>query len=263
MTDSTSRPPRGWYPDPGGTPAWRWWDGSAWSETTHPFRPRSETLTGDAVAREHVAGTRLRSVGIIILGIALLLGIVLRVSDVAWMAATWHWLAHAYDLAKSGASSTSLPPAPGRATGSSSLSTFVQLPLEIVALVLVLTFQHRAAGVAKSLGLRTRLSPTWGVVSWFIPVANLFLPLIAWLDLLPTRSRGRGTLAVAWALFLVSELLTIGVFAVASNSTWLVGLISGAQAIGFLIGLVLIRQVIVAVLDEHEIGASSLDLPRT
>lgn len=197
------------------------------------------------------------------MGAALLLGIVLRVSDVAWLAATWHWISHAYDLARSGASSSSLPPAPARATWSSSLSTFVELPLEIVALVLVLTFQHRAAGVAKALGLRTRLSPTWGVISWFIPLANLFLPLIAWFDLLPTRARGRGTLAVAWALFLVSELLTIGVFAVANTSTWWVGLISAAQAIGFLVGLVLIRQVIVAVVDEHEIGASSLDLPRT
>jgi hypothetical protein len=197
-----------------------------------------------------------------VLGLALFLGIVVRVSDVAWMAATWHWLGHAYDQAKSGASSSSLPAAPARSSWSSALSTFIELPLEIVALVVILTFQHRAAGVAKSLGLRTRLSPTWGVIVWFIPLANLFLPLMAWFDLLPTRARGRAALGTAWTLILVSELLTILAFALAGHSAWWVGLISGAQAIGFLAGLVLIRQGVEAVITEHGRGAASLDLSR-
>ena len=34
-TSGWSLPPPGWYPDPSGQPAWRWWDGAAWA----PVRP--------------------------------------------------------------------------------------------------------------------------------------------------------------------------------------------------------------------------------
>jgi hypothetical protein len=38
-------PPPGWYPDPNGTPNWRYWDGTAWSEQTKSyFRSIRETL---------------------------------------------------------------------------------------------------------------------------------------------------------------------------------------------------------------------------
>ena len=36
MTDSTA-PEAGWYPDPSGSPALRWWDGERWSDATHPL----------------------------------------------------------------------------------------------------------------------------------------------------------------------------------------------------------------------------------
>jgi Protein of unknown function (DUF2510) len=29
-------PPPGWFPDPGGTPQWRWWDGSTWTAEVRP-----------------------------------------------------------------------------------------------------------------------------------------------------------------------------------------------------------------------------------
>ena len=33
---SSSGPPPGWYNDPGGVPALRWWDGSQWTQHTRP-----------------------------------------------------------------------------------------------------------------------------------------------------------------------------------------------------------------------------------
>ena len=37
MTDETSTPPAGWYPDPAGSAGWRVWTGSDWSSMTRPF----------------------------------------------------------------------------------------------------------------------------------------------------------------------------------------------------------------------------------
>ena len=41
MTEPTpsSLPPSGWYPDPSGAEALRWWNGVTWSDTTHPLSP--------------------------------------------------------------------------------------------------------------------------------------------------------------------------------------------------------------------------------
>jgi hypothetical protein len=33
--DEPGLPPAGWYPDPAGAAAWRWWDGRSWTWHTH------------------------------------------------------------------------------------------------------------------------------------------------------------------------------------------------------------------------------------
>lgn len=38
MSDETL-PAAGWYPDPTGAPALRWWNGVTWSDVTHPLEP--------------------------------------------------------------------------------------------------------------------------------------------------------------------------------------------------------------------------------
>ena len=59
MTDATSHPTPGggpapapgWYPDPAGAPAERWWDGSAWDTRTRPVSALARPLTRPTVIR--------------------------------------------------------------------------------------------------------------------------------------------------------------------------------------------------------------------
>lgn len=47
MTDATSTAPEaGWYPDPSGAPALRWWDGERWTDSTHPLPDPTGTPAG-------------------------------------------------------------------------------------------------------------------------------------------------------------------------------------------------------------------------
>lgn len=79
MTSSTSTIPPGWYADPDGKPAQRFWDGTAWTEQSRPMLPSlvSAPVTNGAQARPGAPlngmGTAALTLGII----GLLLGGVL------------------------------------------------------------------------------------------------------------------------------------------------------------------------------------------
>ena len=249
-------PPRGGYPDPGATSAWRWWDGARWGDELHPYLPVAPPVSGDALSREQAAGERMIRIGLALFALSAALGIFIRITDTAYLSAVWHWLGHVYSLARKGQSSP-MPTAPQRSSWSAVVSTFVILPLEIVALVMVLTFQHRAATIAKALGIKARLSPTFGVVGWFIPVANVVLPLLAWLDLLPRRHPRRLAIWLAWALLVTSTLTTIGIYAAATRSTLLVGLLSALQALGYAGAIACAHLATEAIMDEHADAAAS------
>ncbi|MGN6475255.1 MAG: DUF2510 domain-containing protein [Mycobacteriales bacterium] len=52
-------PAPGWYPDPGGTSAYRWWDGQAWTTATHPGSAATTTTqqaTGVPIPDQAAAG---------------------------------------------------------------------------------------------------------------------------------------------------------------------------------------------------------------
>jgi hypothetical protein len=51
VTDATSTAPEaGWYPDPSGSPALRWWDGERWTDSTHPLPDPAGAPVGPATA---------------------------------------------------------------------------------------------------------------------------------------------------------------------------------------------------------------------
>ena len=58
MTDPSSLPPPGWYPDPAGAPVLRWWNGGTWTDDTRAIASPSDPGVGPSPT-----GQRLRPVG--------------------------------------------------------------------------------------------------------------------------------------------------------------------------------------------------------
>jgi hypothetical protein len=61
----------------------------------------------------------------------------------------------------------------------------VSIAAIVTAFVLQLRWQGMSAAFSRDLGLTARFSPTIGIVWWFVPFANLWLPWMAMLDMLP------------------------------------------------------------------------------
>jgi hypothetical protein len=65
---STSPAPAGWYPDPSGAAALRWWDGSAWTAEEHPVttggHPRWRRIVAVVLVIALVAATTAAAVAV-------------------------------------------------------------------------------------------------------------------------------------------------------------------------------------------------------
>jgi hypothetical protein len=242
--DRPSTPPAGWYPDPGGTAAWRWWDGATWTETLQPFQPATPPPARD----EAVAARRLTRFGLGILGVAIGLSTVLRVLDPT-TAATWHVIAHAMVRALHGQRTTSLTmPSPPTAIADLSL---VVLPCQIVGMIEVLRFQHRSATAARALSIPSTLTPTMGVVGWFIPGANVVLPLLAWWGLVPTGHPLRRRMLLLWVLAVLCVAGNLAMYPIAAASSLLLGVTGAAVLVCLAVALRIAPGIIEGVVAEH------------
>jgi hypothetical protein len=193
--------------------------------------------------------------GIVALGVAFVLGAIIHAFETSYYVALWHWFHRTWDVATQGLPRSEIPQQPTSPAGWTLLSTLVVLPLEIVGIVLVLVFQHRAATTAKALGLPQHLSPTFGVIGWFIPFAALVLPWIAWRDLLPRTHPDRSKMSLIWCLYLAASFLTIIATVLSITSAFLAGLCLVASVALMLLALRLSPSIISAVLEAHQAGA--------
>ena len=250
MDEQPTLAPRGWYPDPGGTPAWRWWDGARWTDDVHPYGPSTRIVPDAQLEAEALAARRLVRVGVPLVFIAIALGAVLHVFEVSYLSASWHWFSSAMSRASHGGTTT-LPTPPAQPSVVSTLTSLIILPGEVVALVLILIFQHRAATVAKALALDATLSPTFGVVGWFIPGADLVLPLLAFWGLLPKDHPSRRLMSICWIGYLVSGLATVLAFPLAATSSTAVGLCSAVSVVAIGISVRVAPAIIEAVIETH------------
>jgi hypothetical protein len=216
--------PPGWYPDPWGAAAWRWWDGSGWTAyASSPPAPTPSTGQGpagaypysgyspvgppppsvhDRFAAEQRAvpwGKLAFSGYLLIVGLGLL---------TAWQEGSW--LRHVFHIVRT---QTTFGPGYTDFHQSAALTAtiWVTIAAEAAVYVALLIWQYRAAKTAQLLRLPASLSPGLGVGGWFIPVVNFWFPYQAIRDCLPPGDDGRRVVFRMWMSFiavLASDIIT-------------------------------------------------------
>ena len=213
------------------------------------------TSTAPLLARETESAARLVPWGMLAIAAALVLGTIVHALETSYYVSLWHWFPKAWHAVENRVPSSNVPQPPTQPAGLQALSVLVVLPLEVVGMVFVLAFQHRAATTAKAIGLPQRLSPTFGVIGWFIPFAGLVLPWIVWRDLLPRTHPDRSKMSAIWALFLGYGLFSLLAIVVSISSITIAALCLIASVASGLLALRLSPSVISVVLEAHQTGA--------
>ncbi len=241
--------PPGWYPDPSGEKAWRWWDGLAWTAyASDPTLPTSPGYPGYPVnqypASQYPAGPYHPGYGpawiaapsahdrfdyemkAVVWGKLAFFGFVLLVAVAlasAWGEGTWF---------RRVIDQINTDTATGAATSNIDIQSGKLIYLSWGALLVdagvytaLLIWQYRAAKTAQLLQLPAKLSPGLGVGGWLIPVVNFWFPYQAIRDCLPPGHPGRKVVVTLWSFYiamLVAQLVTVGL-ALAGSPAGFVG----------------------------------------
>ncbi len=219
---ATGAPP-GWYPDPAGMKAWRWWDGTTWTvwasdpvppgPTGVPFRPTAFPLppvpaalpitsVGDWLASEERVAPWARR-AFFYYPVVVVAGLVVAWAEGSILRQTLHMLR------------VDMQPGVTRIQTDTSrlnllnLLSLVDLVVSAPFFVLVLVWQYHAARTAQLLGLPASRSPGLGVGSWFIPVVNFWFPYQSIRDCLPPGDQGRSAVARLWAWYVSTLVLLV------------------------------------------------------
>jgi Domain of unknown function (DUF4328)/Protein of unknown function (DUF2510) len=216
-------PPPGWYPDPAGLKAWRWWDGYSWTQfASDPSGPPGPStapgpgFTGapvaggvtpggimvpsvhDRFAAEMKAGPWAKRVLVGYLAV-IVVAILVAWADSSKFRAIFHAL---QVQVRTGVVQNETDQA-----GDVNLYSFGLLALEAPFYVLLLMWQFQAARTAQLLFLPARRSPGLGVGSWFIPVVAIWFPYQAIRDCLPPGDPGRSAVARMWGLWIATTVM--------------------------------------------------------
>jgi hypothetical protein len=201
-------PPAGWYADPSGQPAWRWWAGDQWSGHLAPMAlPYPSGGGSERQVAAFLQTKQARLDGFIAVAVWIwvavgIAGVLLNWANADYYRALWHWW-HASLHARSVG-----VPAPAQPRPPLSMSLFSLVSLGLLAVeVFFFIWQYRAATVARSLRYSALHSPGWGVGCWFVPVVNLWMPYQAIRDCLPSGHARRRQVLYTWLLFLLTGFL--------------------------------------------------------
>jgi hypothetical protein len=248
-------PPPGWYPDPAGEKAWRWWDGYQWTGyASDPSAPGVAAAGGGAdtpayatpayatpaypgyqagvpgapsvherfAAEQKAAPWAKRALaGYLLLIVVTALG--------AWAeSSTLREILHNIRVQID----TGVVQSQTNQSANLNLFSVLDLAVEAPVYLLFLTWQYKAAVTARLLQIPARRSPGLGVGSWFIPVINLWFPYQAITDCLPLEDPGRRVVGRMWACFIASGVMNLATTVLA----WVgspVGFATAAVALGF------------------------------
>src|SRR5688500_10866251 len=169
-------PEPGWYPDPSGQAAWRWWNGTEWTANASgpagAATPSPFTKTPAQLVEQETKTARFAKIALIGYAVVTLLSIALTVPLLRGMADFLRTaIEHPEAYAEPGTCDPFMGLPPALIIASQALS-----PLQLAAWVTMLVWVHQAATAAKSLRIPARRSPAWAVGAWFVPVVNLWWP---------------------------------------------------------------------------------------
>jgi hypothetical protein len=151
----------------------------------------------------------------------------------------------AYDAAERGL------PAPPVANTPFSPWFFILALVAVLALVVTVVWQHRAASAARALGFPSNNSPAWGAGSWFVPIVNYWFPYLAIRDCLPPGDRHRVLVLQWWVAFAAGGSLGFAAFVAAFLSSGVAVALSIPAAVLYVAVLASAPRVVVAVTVAH------------
>lgn len=184
--------PPGWHPDPWGTAALRWWDGTRW--TGHV----SGVVTVPSPTSEREA-SRWARLAMLWAGPALGLYAISSAFQAIWIAEHWEEISNDGGRIPDGAS-----------TFASTMGQLAFLALGAAAVMFLMWF-YRSAAFAAASGLPARRRKGLAVASFVIPVVNLWWPYQSTCDLLPQGHPARRKVLRWWLLCLGSAVAGLAI----------------------------------------------------
>lgn len=223
----------GWYPDPGGTPQWRRWDGTTWGDATMPFGPPPPDEW--TIARARSAWLYLRPLAPWAIA-APALGAIMVAALRVWYHAYFQAAAH----------NRPTPTLTSVTSGSTSivitLTNYAVFFVTLFGLVGWIRFSASSMRVAAGARYPMRLNPAAASLALLVPFLG---PIMAWLvsrDCLPTGHEARRALGLGWSLVGLGELGTTAIYlTVLSTSSafaaWAAAVVCGAVWVAAAIAL--------------------------
>jgi hypothetical protein len=207
----TATPPKGWYPDPGGMPQWRRWEGTSWSESTMQFSPPMPDEL--SLERERVAWSNLRPVAPWALAAPALAAISLA-SKSSQFAAFRRWIrtyltAELHHRTLPTLAKSTLP---ANSTLDSLITISVTL-LMALGLFAWLRFSTSSIRVASAATYPQRHGPVATSASMVVPILGPLVASAASRANLPAGHEARRVLALGWGCIVAGEAAFVGLYA--------------------------------------------------
>jgi cobalamin synthase len=251
------RPAPGWYDDPANPGRPRWWDGQRWAPSTAPppgpgWSPAQSTLRQNQpldldIAQEQRSGRRAR--WMVILG---LVGYGARgIVTALVLHSSISYLRDVFDAANSGRRVPVQPAPTGDLVYLNLLSNLMAI-VSLAAGIAFLVWFYRSVINARALGLTQRLSPTWAILGFILPVIQWWFPWWSAKDLFPEGHEGRRLVTRWWLCWLGGQLVLLAAILVNFVSLGAAVAVACVSAAFYVAAAVLARSMITAAGNVHQ-----------